>query len=344
MKHLVAIVGGGIAGIAAAAALERAGARVLLVEAEPSLGGRNGSVLGAGWAADLGDPFLLSTDKAMTALCREAGLEGSLVALQGPVLRQGGDGARTPAALPANARAVALRGGMQGLFDAWARRVPVLAATRVSAVRWIADRRIFHLRDAAGGGTLREPRGRRPVEPSAVVLALPVGEARAIAEASRPLLPLAEALSPVRVEPGWSAAFVVPRAAPGWSVLELGDDARIAMEDAKSPGRAPADCSVVVVQGPGPTEEDAAREALWARAKQAIPGLDGAPLDSSLRWWPSWRVVGARPAIGAGGIPTDPAGLPLALAGGDTAEGGLEGAARSGLRAAASVLERLAER
>ena len=78
MTH-VAVVGGGITGLAAAWELLRSGARVTLVEASPRLGGRIVTADVAGRRVDLGPDAFLARVPEATQLCRELGLEAELV-------------------------------------------------------------------------------------------------------------------------------------------------------------------------------------------------------------------------------------------------------------------------
>ena len=74
-----AIIGGGIAGLAAAYELETAGAPYVLFEAGPRLGGVISSVMASGSALEDGPDSFLTEKPAAAALCRELGLEDSLI-------------------------------------------------------------------------------------------------------------------------------------------------------------------------------------------------------------------------------------------------------------------------
>src|SRR6266498_4634764 len=76
----VAIVGGGIAGLAAAFFLRDAGAAVTVLEGSPRLGGELAVSQVAGIAVDEGAEALLARRPEGTGLIRAAGLAGQLVA------------------------------------------------------------------------------------------------------------------------------------------------------------------------------------------------------------------------------------------------------------------------
>ena len=78
LKALVS--GGGIAGLAAAWALTRAGASVTLVEAAPRLGGKIATERIDGFLVERGPDAFLTAPPAALALCREVGLGDEVVA------------------------------------------------------------------------------------------------------------------------------------------------------------------------------------------------------------------------------------------------------------------------
>ena len=75
----VVVVGGGIAGLAAADRLAAAGVRVTLLEGSQRLGGKIHTVPFAGRALDVGAEALVMRQPAAIELCRELGLAGDLV-------------------------------------------------------------------------------------------------------------------------------------------------------------------------------------------------------------------------------------------------------------------------
>jgi oxygen-dependent protoporphyrinogen oxidase len=89
----VVVIGGGIAGLAAAYELQRRGVRVLLVEAKDRLGGVIRTDRFDGWVVDGGPDALLTQKRAAIALCGELGLTDRLVSTLTPrtayVMRDG---------------------------------------------------------------------------------------------------------------------------------------------------------------------------------------------------------------------------------------------------------------
>jgi oxygen-dependent protoporphyrinogen oxidase len=89
----VVVVGGGIAGLSAAYALQRAGLDVRLLEASDRIGGVIRTERADGWTIDAGPDALLVQKPAAIDLCRELGLEDRLVATLHPrtafILRRG---------------------------------------------------------------------------------------------------------------------------------------------------------------------------------------------------------------------------------------------------------------
>ena len=75
----VAIIGGGIAGLAAAWELHKGGAKVTLLEARPRLGGVIETKRARGWIVEGGPDSFLTTKPAAVELIREIGLEDHLV-------------------------------------------------------------------------------------------------------------------------------------------------------------------------------------------------------------------------------------------------------------------------
>lgn len=74
------VVGGGITGLAAAHALETAGAEVVLAEAGPRLGGKVATSRLDGFLVEHGPDAFLTARPALVELCRAIGLEDELVA------------------------------------------------------------------------------------------------------------------------------------------------------------------------------------------------------------------------------------------------------------------------
>jgi oxygen-dependent protoporphyrinogen oxidase len=89
----IAVVGGGITGLAAAYELQRRGLSVSVLEAAPRAGGVIATERFDGWVVDAGPDSLLAQKPGAVALCRELGLADRLVSTLTPrtayVLRNG---------------------------------------------------------------------------------------------------------------------------------------------------------------------------------------------------------------------------------------------------------------
>jgi protoporphyrinogen/coproporphyrinogen III oxidase len=89
----VAVIGGGISGLAAAYELQRRGLRVRVLEASPRAGGVIVTERGDGWVIDGGPDSMLVQKPGAVALCRELGIADRLVSTLQPrtayVMREG---------------------------------------------------------------------------------------------------------------------------------------------------------------------------------------------------------------------------------------------------------------
>jgi monoamine oxidase len=391
----VAVIGAGLAGLAAADALRREGADVVVLEARDRVGGRVWSAPFAGGVAERGAEFVFPGDEVLQATAGRLGLRlyrkgthygdreprggppvtpAELAAAAGRLGESAVDGtvldALAALRLPAGAaEAVAARIEVSSAFPAADLDASVLAETGAGFGR-------FDTFGVAGGNgrlaeSLAAPLGPSlllgtPVEaiewgkrsvairapgvelwaqravlaaPAAATLALrfdpPLPEAKAQAlaavrygQAAKLHLPLLAASAP-------SAVLAVP--ARYWSYTQLGPDGSPAPFAAAFAGTPGALERLRVWAGPG----------TWAGAVAALRReleLDlGAPLLST--WHDDPWAQGAYSARSRSS-PLDPAELarqvgPLAFAGEHTAgdwHGLMEGALRSGLRAARDVL------
>jgi monoamine oxidase len=391
----VAVIGAGLAGLAAADALRREGADVVVLEARDRVGGRVWSAPFAGGVAERGAEFVFPGDEVLQATAGRLGLRlyrkgthygdreprggppvtpAELAAAAGRLGESAVDGtvldALAALRLPAGAaEAVAARIEVSSAFPAADLDASVLAETGAGFGR-------FDTFGVAGGNgrlaeSLAAPLGPSlllgtPVEaiewgkrsvairapgvelwaqravlaaPAAATLALrfdpPLPEAKAQAlaavrygQAAKLHLPLLAASAP-------SAVLAVP--ARYWSYTQLGPDGSPAPFAAAFAGTPGALERLRVWAGPG----------TWAGAVAALrPELEldlGAPLLST--WHDDPWAQGAYSARSRSS-PLDPAELarqvgPLAFAGEHTAgdwHGLMEGALRSGLRAARDVL------
>jgi monoamine oxidase len=391
----VAVIGAGFAGLAAADALRREGADVVVLEARERVGGRVWSVPFAGGVAERGAEFVFPGDEVLHATARRLGLrlyrKGTHYGDREP---RGGPPV-TPAQLAAAARRLG-EGAVDGtVIDALAAlRLPagaaeaVAARIEVSSAYPAADLDASVLAEtgagfgrfdtfgvAGGNGRLAEALaaplgpalllgtpvetiawGKRSVSirgpglelwaeravvaaPAPATLALgfdpplPEAKARALAavrhgQAAKLHLPLRAAAEP-------SAVLAVP--ARYWSYTQLGPDGT------------PAPFAAAFAGTPGALERLRiwAGAATWAAAVAALrPELEldlAAPLLST--WHDDPWAHGAYSARSRSS-PLDPGELarpvgPLAFAGEQTAgewHGLMEGALRSGVRAARDIL------
>ena len=158
----VAIVGGGISGLAVADGLIRSGMTVQVFEARPRLGGRIESLELGGGHADLGPTWFWPGEHRVDRLVRELGLAvheqwtsgDALVAANGQVSRVASFG------VPASFR---FSGGSRGLIDGLASRLPEHAVSLACEVTSV-ERGLHHPTIQTHTGT---------VSARAVVIAMP---------------------------------------------------------------------------------------------------------------------------------------------------------------------------
>jgi protoporphyrinogen oxidase len=242
----IAVVGGGIAGLAAALRLEelaRAGeanssTKVSLLEATPTTGGKLVTTTASGFIIDEGADIFLASKPGAVQLAQSVGLEDELVPTD-PDRRRTfeRDGHSLRAAQHyADERLVTPRGGMQRLPEAAARalqNVDVTTSVRVSA-----------LDERAGQWLLTTDRGSLLAD--AVVLAVPGSvAARLLARVNVPTSDLLNRLlyrSVIVISAGFDAAdcthaldgygYMVPEA-------PVGEVSACTWTSSKIPGRAP---------------------------------------------------------------------------------------------------------
>ncbi|HXV32438.1 MAG TPA: NAD(P)/FAD-dependent oxidoreductase [Gaiellaceae bacterium] len=391
----VVVIGAGLAGLAAADALRREGADVVVVEARDRVGGRVWSAPFAGGVAERGAEFVFPGDEVLQATARRLGLAlyrkgthyGDREPRGGPPVSAAelaaavarlGEAAADGTVLDALGRlgltagaaeAVAARVEVSSAYPAADLDASVLAETGAGFGRFdtfgvaggngrLAEALAAPLGPALVLGTPVEALawGKRSVEvlgpglelwaeravlalPSPATLAVrfdpPLPERKAQALAGVRYGQAAKLHLPLRAAAGPSAVLAVP--ARYWSYTQLGPDGAPAPFAAAFAGTPGALERLRVWAGPG----------TWAAAVAALrPELDldlGAPLLST--WHDDPWAHGAYSARSRSS-PLDSAELarpvgPLAFAGEHTAgewHGLMEGALRSGLRAACDLL------
>jgi monoamine oxidase len=390
----IVVIGAGLAGLAAADALRREGADVVVVEARDRIGGRVWSVPFAGGVAERGAEFVFPGDEvlhatasrhgltlyrkglyygdreprggpavsaveleAAAALLREAGADGTVLDALGPLgLAPGAAEAiaarvEVSSAYPAgdlDASVLAETGAGFGRFDTFTveggngRLAEALAAplgpallleTPVQEIAW--DRR--SVRVLAEGLELWGERA---------VLAVPATAAGGIR--FDPPLPEAKARALARVRYGQAAKLHLPLRSPAEPSAVLAVPARYWTYTQLAPDGGPGPFAASFAGTPGALERLRvwAGPGTWAAAVAALrPELDldlAAPMLST--WHDDPWSQGAYSARSRSS-PLDSAELarpvgPLAFAGEHTAgewHGLMEGALRSGLRAAADI-------
>jgi renalase len=312
----IAVVGAGIAGIAAARALVAAGREVALFDKGRAAGGRVATRRTAGFAFDHGAQLLARADD---------GLGEAWLAAGGAAWPAGGGLVGVP--------------GMSAVPRALAAGLPLHASRHVVGLRPTGDGWIVEHHDAAvmrpgAPPPDNAPEAAGPFE--AVLCLLPAPQAAALL---RPVAPaVAEAAGAVRFSPCWTvmAAFAKPLPLPD-TLREPDHAIGWAARDSAKPGRAAAECWVVQA---GPTWSEAHLEApaeqacghlLDALARHAgpLPGLLHAEAHR-------WRFAVAAEPLGRACL-WDPAAR-LGV-GGDWCLGDrIEHAWRSGRALAAEVL------
>jgi monoamine oxidase len=389
------VIGAGLAGLAAADALRREGADVVVVEARDRVGGRVWSVPFAGGVAERGAEFVFPGDDALHAAVRRLGLRlyrkgtwyGDREPRGGPAVTRArlaraverlGEAvlegtvldALASLRLPAGAaEAIASRVEVSSAYPASDLDASVLAETGAGFGRFdtfgveggngrLAEALAAPLGPALLLGTPVEAVewSRRSVTVHApgvelwarrVVLAVPAPAALALR--FDPPLPEAKARALAGVRYGQAAKLHLPLRAPAEPSAVLAVPARYWSYTQLGPDSAPAPFAAAFAGTPGALERLRvwAGPGTWAAAVGALrPELDlelDAPLLST--WHDDAWAQGAYSAR-SHSSPLDSAALarpvgPLAFAGEHTAgeqHGLMEGALRSGLRAAADIL------
>ncbi len=353
----VAVVGGGLAGLAAAHTLVEGGARVTVLESAPHFGGQVRTARLNGWLIEDGAEGFPARQDSVPTLCAELGLDGDLIdqetrqtlRLDRDVLTplEPGEGA-TILSLPVEAPDLGgglrtLRGGMETLVAALSTRVRARADMRL-------DCPVTGLRP---GG---HPQVLGPTLPAlsadAVVVALPPGAAVPLLA---PLVGTSAPLSAMRLASSVSVTLALPRPTVSHSLDATGfvvpgdNDAGLlacTFASSKFAGRAgPEWCLLRAFFRPGDGDLDLPEPAWVERAVKSLArvlGMSAPPAYARVARWP--RALPRFTPTHAEDVARLRERLEahpwLQLAGAAVDGGGVAGAIRSGHMAALRLLQR----
>lgn len=354
----VAVVGGGVAGLAAARALVGSGARVTLFEAANRLGGQVRTEVVDGFLVERGAEGLSPPTHDLEALFAELGLLECLVGQQTLDTLRLAPECRSLEPLPPGGAAdllglnvepldrgrgiVTPRGGMLELVTA-------LASNQADRLTNVLGEPVRSLTHAEGSWRITTQH-RSDYAADAIVVAVPAGPAcRLLAPlaAADVLAPLqrAPALSSVTVAVAFprsavqhslrASGFIVPHTARSASGLRA-----VSFVSSKFPGRVPDDGWVLLraFHRPGGGRPLEAPDAEWVQwtveELRPVLGLSGPPKRSWVDRWPQALAV----AVGKEYLQALQSGLdelpPVALAGAGVVGAGVAACLRSGGRAA----------
>jgi monoamine oxidase len=315
----VAIVGGGLAGLALADLLHRAGVEFRLFEARPRLGGRIAALEAPGGGVDLGPSWFWPGQPRIARLVEELGLRAFPQHAAGDTCFEDERGAvHRGMGFASMEGAFRIDGGMVRLIEGLAARLP-------------GDRLHLSTPVAGVGGGVTLADGTRCAAPH-VALAIPPRVAAGLTY--RPPLPPG-ALRALRVIPTWMAGqakFVAVYAAPFWREAGLSGDAMsrrgplVEIHDASGPDGVPAALFgfVGVPAAARAGQGEAIAEAALAQFGRIFGPEALSPAATALMDWATQPETSTDLDLGPpGGHPEQ--GLPAPLAA--LAEGGLHFAA-----------------
>lgn len=366
-RHPIAIVGGGIAGLAAAHTLREMDIPFFILERFPQPGGRLNSRTGDGWIADHGTRYVHLKDETILGLMRAVGFERRRVAIQGPIYRLTAEGRVD---IPDDGGVDAGRLCIDTGFATLSRELAAdlgnfRGGSPVSAIRWDNNRKVFWWEEGSCfwfedevGNPLRDPVTREITKASGVILATTATAATRIAMKSASLDGLVPLLSSVQYTSTYVGIFRVPRLHTPFFALEGEAGSRIswlAFEERKAPERAEPQHSILVVHG-NPLwsesllslpEADALKH-VYAEARVAVPQLPESPMTQTYKRWQVANLdsepLGFPGVEEEGRWKTRPRTLPFSLAGDYVLGPRAEDAARSGVLAAQLVAAQLPAR
>ena len=159
----VVVIGGGVAGLAIARALQAQGCSVIVFEARDRVGGRLRSVSVGEAGIDLGATWFWANEPRVVGLIDELGLETHPQYLEGDALYQVSGGVHRIAGNPVDVPAGRLKAGMQGLTEA--------LAGSLSEGSLLLEHTVERVRDGGDVLCVEGPWG--SIETRHVVIALP---------------------------------------------------------------------------------------------------------------------------------------------------------------------------
>ena len=363
-RHPIVIIGGGLAGLAAAVDLQEMGIPHLVLERFSRPGGRFNSREGDGWFADHGTQYIRRTDEALTHLIRHVGLDNQRVTIQGPVHKLiGNSQVVIPPGGGYDADRVCLVDGFGSLTNAIAGSVKVRYNTPVGAIRWDNDTKVFWWQkegqvfwfEDEEGEPIRDETTRDVLVASGVILATTPTVARRIAQNSPSIAGIAPALEQVQHTTCFTGMYRLPRADSSFYALQGDADsalAWLAFEELKGPGRVPPDQSLLVVQAGERFSHELLRlndshalAALYVAVRQILFDLPELPLTQTCKRWNMALISSPLAGAPAGGRwATNPPHAPFALAGDYVLGNRAEHAAQSGVAAARQIAAQLPRR
>ncbi|WP_371225442.1 flavin monoamine oxidase family protein [Roseovarius sp. 2305UL8-3] len=280
MKTGIAIIGGGLSGLALASHLERAGQDYHLFEARDRLGGRIKTFSHGGTAFDLGPSWFWPGQPRMAALARDLGLEVFDQHFEGELAFEEADGqvshGRGMSSMQGSWR---LKGGMSGLIHGLALALPENRIHQGHAVRLVSRDQTVHFADG------------KTCDADQIVLALPPRVAAGMLPEGDALRPAMEAI------PTWMgghAKFVAVYEHPFWREAGLSGDAMsrhgplVEIHDVSGP--APGDLAALfgflgVPAGHRAGAEEAITEAALAQLARLFGPEAARPVKTAYQDW-----------------------------------------------------------
>ena len=348
MIQSAAIIGAGMAGLAAARELTAAGWTVTIYEKSPGLGGRVATRRAHGCLLDHGAQVLKTDGSELGAVMQNELSTADLIQVLSPIRPYANDGTIRPADPQRDAeRKFTYRNGLTTLPKLLAKALPPQQTV------FVYETRIGALEEAERGIILRDPNGREAGRADVVILTAPAPQAADLLENSRlksEIHSRIEALRSVPYHPCFTVllGYAAP-APPAPAYALLAEDREnpllwLAFEQTKAPERAPNGEALLIAQfGPQWSVDyyDQPEEMIRAAALEHLRPLFGAAYD--LPQWAQvkrWRY--SQPRGRADFHAVNPESSAVLVCGDGLAEGNgrVQQAYASGLQAARQALGR----